>query len=294
MYHTPVLLQQSVDGLNIKPEGTYVDATYGGGGHSRAILKLLEDGRLYGFDQDLDAGQNSIEDPRFTFINQNFRYLKNFLKFEEVMAVDGILADLGISSHQINEGHRGFSTRLTGPLDMRMNANQPLSAREVVNNYEEEQLLQIFRDYGEIRNASCVVRAIEQHRPLETTEQLTEAVIRCAPPNKQHKFLAMVFQAIRIEVNEELQALREFLEQSRELLKPGGRLVVISYHSLEDRLVKYFIRTGNFEGKTVKDFYGRPIVTFRAITRKPVVPGEDEIASNSRARSAKLRIAEKL
>ncbi len=294
MYHIPVLLQQSVDGLNIKPEGTYVDATFGGGGHSRAILKLLENGRLYGFDQDKDALQNSIEDPRFTFIGQNFRYLKNFLKLEQVMAVDGILADLGVSSHQIDDGERGFSTRLTGPLDMRMNANQPLSAREVVNNYDEEDLLRIFRDYGEIRNASCVVRAILQHRPIETTEQLTEAVIRCAAPNKQHKFLAMVFQAIRIEVNEELNALREFLEQSRDLLKPGGRMAIISYHSLEDRLVKYFIRTGNFEGKTVKDFYGRPIVTFRPITKRPIVPGEDEISSNSRARSAKLRIAEKL
>ena len=294
MYHIPVLLHQSVDGLAIKPWGTYVDATFGGGGHAREILDRLDEGRLFGFDQDSDAAENIIDDERFVFINQNFRYLKNFLRMYQVTAVDGILADLGISSHQIDVGSRGFSTRIDGPLDMRMSKTQTLSAREVVNDYDEESLFRIFREYGEIRHPGCIVRAILANRPIETTEDLSDLLKHCFPANRQHKMLAMVFQALRIEVNEELSALREFLQQAHDLLLPGGRLAVISYHSLEDRLVKHFIRSGNFEGKQEKDFYGKPITPFMPVTRKPVTPSEEEIKVNSRSRSAKLRIGEKV
>lgn len=294
MYHIPVLLQQSVDGLEIKPYGTYVDVTFGGGGHSKAILQKLSNGRLIGFDQDNDAANNVIDDERFTFINQNFRFMKNFLKLQGISEVDGILADLGVSSHQFDEGGRGFSTRIDGPLDMRMNPNQPVSAQTIVNTYDENELYRIIREYGEIKNTNCVVHTIMNNRPFQTTEQLCKVVSGCFPSAKLNKFLAMVFQAIRIEVNEELDILKDFLTQTSGLLKSGGRLVVISYHSLEDRLVKHFIKTGNFEGKLEKDFYGKPIVDFKAISSRPIVPDENEIETNSRARSAKLRIAEKL
>ncbi len=294
MYHIPVLLQQSVDGLEIKPYGTYVDVTFGGGGHSKAILQKLGNGRLIGFDQDHDAANNVIDDERFTFINQNFRFMKNFLKLQGISEVDGILADLGVSSHQFDEGVRGFSTRTEGPLDMRMNPNQSVSAQTIVNTYDENQLYRLMREYGEIKNTNCVVHAIINNRPFQTTEQLSKVVSGCFPSAKLNKFLAMVFQAIRIEVNEELDILKDFLTQTSGLLKSGGRLVVISYHSLEDRLVKHFIKTGNFEGKLEKDFYGKPIVEFKAISSRPIVPDEKEIETNSRARSAKLRIAEKL
>ena len=294
MYHIPVLLQQSVDGLEIKPDGTYVDVTFGGGGHSKAILQKLGNGRLIGFDQDHDAANNVIDDERFTFINQNFRFMKNFLKLQGITEVDGILADLGVSSHQFDEGDRGFSTRIDGPLDMRMNPNQSVSAQTIVNTYDENKLYRVIREYGEIKNTNCVVHAIINNRPFQTTEQLSKVVSGCFPSAKLNKFLAMVFQAIRIEVNEELDILKDFLNQTSGLLKSGGRLVVISYHSLEDRLVKYFIKTGNFEGKLEKDFYGKPIVDFKAINSRPIVPDEREIETNSRARSAKLRIAEKL
>ncbi len=294
MYHIPVLLQQSVDGLEIKPDGTYVDVTFGGGGHSKAILQKLGNGRLIGFDQDHEAANNVIDDERFTFINQNFRFMKNFLKLQGISEVDGILADLGVSSHQFDEGGRGFSTRFDGPLDMRMNPNQSVSAQTIVNTYDENKLYQLIREYGEIKNTNCVVHAIINNRPFQTTEQLSKVVSGCFPSTKLNKFLAMVFQAIRIEVNEELDVLKDFLNQTSGLLKPGGRLVVISYHSLEDRLVKHFIKTGNFEGKLEKDFYGKPIVDFKAISSRPIVPDEREIETNSRARSAKLRIAEKL
>jgi 16S rRNA (cytosine1402-N4)-methyltransferase len=294
MYHIPVLLQQSVDGLKIKPDGIYVDVTFGGGGHSKAILQKLGNGRLIGFDQDHDAVNNVIDDERFTFINQNFRFLKNFLKLQGISEVDGILADLGVSSHQFDEGDRGFSTRIDGPLDMRMNPNQLVSAQTIVNTYDENKLYQLIREYGEIKNTNCVVHAIINNRPFQTTEQLSKVVSNCFPSAKLNKFLAMVFQAIRIEVNEELDVLKDFLNQTSGLLKSGGRLVVISYHSLEDRLVKHFIKTGNFDGKLEKDFYGKPMVDFKTISNRPIVPDEREIETNSRARSAKLRIAEKL
>ena len=294
MYHTPVLLQQAVDGLRIRPGGVYVDATFGGGGHARAILDRMAEGKLYGFDQDKDASDNVIDDERFVFINQNFRYLKNFLKLYKVSAVDGILADLGVSSHQFDEGNRGFSTRYDGPLDMRMDPRQPVTAATVVNTYEEAQLLQVFREYGELSNARQVMRAVISGRPFETTGQLKDALNGCFPPAQENKFLARVFQAIRIEVNEELAALREFLLQALEMLARGGRLVVISYHSLEDRLVKNFIKAGNFEGNIEKDFYGKPQVPFSPVNRKPLIPDAGEISVNNRARSAKLKIAEKL
>lgn len=297
MYHIPVMLQQTVDGLNIKPEGIYVDATFGGGGHAREILKRLDTGHLYGFDQDNDAKANVPDDDRFTLIDQNFRFLKNFLKLHQVSEVDGILADLGVSSHQFDEGERGFSTRFDGPLDMRMTRHQTKSATEVVNEYEESELQAIFREYGEIKNSRCVAKLIKEERQLKkitTTAQLAEIVEKCFPKTKRNKFLAMVFQALRIEVNDELSALKELLEHSKTLLKSGGRLVVISYHSLEDRPVKNVIKSGNLEGILEKDFYGNTIAPFKAITSRPIVSSEEEIEMNSRARSAKLRIAEKL
>lgn len=297
MYHIPVLLDQSVDGLNIKPEGTYVDATFGGGGHSQAILNNLSSGRLLAFDQDQDALANEIADERFTFINQNFTYLKNFLRLHSAIPVDGLLADLGVSSHQFDTADRGFSTRFEGSLDMRMNKDQALTASDIVNTYREEDLRLLFRDYGEIKNSRCVAQAIlaaRESQAIETTTQLSEIVKGCFPNTKQNKFLALVFQALRIVVNDELAALKSLLKQSVEVLDKGGRLVVISYHSLEDRLVKNFIRTGNFEGNLQKDFYGNPITELKSIYTKPLMPDVEEINRNSRARSAKLRIAEKI
>jgi 16S rRNA (cytosine1402-N4)-methyltransferase len=297
MYHDPVLLQKSVEGLNIRQGGSYVDVTFGGGGHSRLILEMLDEGKLFAFDQDTDALTNKIEDARFNLINQNFKYLKNFLLLNQVTEVDGILADLGVSSHQFDMPERGFSTRFSAPLDMRMNKNQPFTAAILVNTYSEEKLNNVLRFYGELKNSFQLTKAIISKRetaPINTTGELIEAVEKCFPPHKQNKFLAMLFQALRIEVNDELGALKEMLTQSLEMLKIGGRLVVISYHSLEDRLVKNYIKTGNFEGILEKDFYGNPLVPFKAINTKPIIPEKEEIERNGRARSAKLRIAEKI
>lgn len=297
MYHNPVLLQKSVEGMNIRQGGTYVDVTFGGGGHSRLMLEMLGEGKLFAFDQDSDALANKIEDTRFNLINQNFKYLKSFLFLNQIQKVDGILADLGVSSHQFDMPERGFSTRFSAPLDMRMNKNQPFTAASLVNNYSEEKLNNVLKFYGELKNSFQITKAIINKRetaPITTTGELVDAVEKCFPPHKQNKFLAMVFQALRIEVNDELGALKEMLTQSLEMLKVGGRLVVISYHSLEDRLVKNFIKTGNFEGILEKDFYGNPLVSFKAMNTKPIIPDEKEIERNSRARSAKLRIAEKI
>jgi len=298
MYHNPVLLQKSIDGLDIRPGGTYVDATFGGGGHARAILSRLNaEGHLVAFDQDLEAETNKPEDKRLIFVNQNFRYLKNFLRLYDRLPVDGILADLGVSSHQFDKAERGFSTRFDGPLDMRMGNRQTLTAADVVNTYSEEELNRIFRLYGEIKNSRCMAKLIcaqRKEKLFETTFALEKAVEKCIPPTRKNKMLAMLFQAVRIEVNQELEVLKSFLEQTVDVLKPGGRLVVISYHSLEDRLVKNFIKTGNFEGKIQKDFFGNNLVDFKPVINKAIVPDEEEIAQNSRARSARLRIAEKI
>jgi len=298
MYHNPVLLHKSVGGLNIRPNGVYVDATFGGGGHARAILKQLgAEGRLVAFDQDVEAEANKPDDERVIFVNQNFRYLKNFLRLYGILQVDGILADLGVSSHQFDKAERGFSTRFDGPLDMRMGKHQTLTAAEIVNTYSENELNGIFRLYGEIKNSRCMAKLIcaqRKEKAFETTFELEAAVEKCIPPTRKNKMLAMLFQAIRIEVNQELEVLKAFLEQSVDVLKPGGRLVVISYHSLEDRLVKNFIKTGNFEGKIKKDFFGNDLIDIKPVVNKAIAPDEEEIAQNSRARSAKLRIAEKM
>ncbi len=294
-YHRPVLLQSCIEGLNIKAGGTYVDVTFGGGGHSALILENLTDGKLIAFDQDPDAANNLPDDDRLLFINQNFRYMKNFLKLQGAIPVDGIMADLGISSWQIDQPERGFSTRFHGPLDMRMDKQSVLSAREVLNEYEKNELVRVFRLYGELRNAHKIAEEIAFHRKtesLETTEQLKQILQKLAPRGKENKFFAQVFQALRIEVNNELDVLKEFLKQSVEVLKPGGRLVVISYHSLEDRLVKNFIKAGNFEGEQEKDFFGNVLAPLKA-KGKLIVPGEKEQNENPRSRSAKLRIAEK-
>lgn len=298
MYHNPVLLHQSVEGLNISPGGVYVDATFGGGGHSRLILQQLSsDGNLVAFDQDTDAASNLPDDQRLQFVNQNFRYLRNFLTLYGKMPVDGILADLGVSSYQFDEPERGFSTRYDGPLDMRMMKNQGKSAADIVNTYSEDELNQIFRQYGEIKNSRCMAKMILEQRKvkkIETTQELVKTVEKCISVTQKNKLLAMLFQAIRIEVNEELEVLKIFLKQAVEVLKPGGRLVVISYHSLEDRLVKNFMKTGNFDGELKKDFYGNNLVSLKPVISKAIMPDEEEINQNSRARSARLRIAEKL
>ncbi len=294
-YHRPVLLQSCIEGLNIKAGGTYVDVTFGGGGHSALILEKLKDGRLVAFDQDPDAANNLPDDNRLLFINQNFRYMKNFLKMHGAMPVDGILADLGISSWQIDQAERGFSTRFHGPLDMRMDKESVLSAKEVLNEYEKNELVKVFRLFGELKNAHKIAEEITFHRKaesLETTEQLKQVLQKLAPRGKENKFFAQVFQALRIEVNAELDVLKEFLKQSIEVLKPGGRLVIISYHSLEDRLVKNFIKAGNFEGQQEKDFFGNVLAPLKAVG-KLIVPDEKEQIENPRSRSAKLRIAEK-
>ncbi len=297
-YHNPVLLKESIDGLNIKNDEICVDVTFGGGGHSKEILKRLgAGGKLFGFDQDKDAEANSLKDERFELVKQNFRYLKNYLKFYQVAQVDSILADLGVSSHQFNEGERGFSIRFEGPLDMRMNQSGELTAEKIVNEYEEEDLIRIFKEYGEVNNAKKLVFEIINKREegrISRTQELIEIIENCVPRKLRNKYLAQVFQALRIEVNDELGALKGMLEQSYEVLKQGGRLSVITYHSLEDRLVKNFFKMGKFEGELEKDFYGNPQLKFKQINRKPILPSEEEIKNNNRARSAKLRIAEKL
>jgi len=295
-YHNPVLLKESVDGLDIKPDGIYVDVTFGGGGHSREILsRLSSNGRLYAFDQDEDALANSIDDERFVLINENFRFIKRFLRFHNVKSVDGILGDLGVSSHQFDVAERGFSTRFEGELDMRMSQKQDLNAYKVVNEYDESNLRRVFLDYGELKNAPVIARVIIEARelePIKNTEQLKVVLGRFLQAHKSHKILAQMYQAIRIEVNQEMEVLKEFLEQSLEILKPGGRLSVISYHSLEDRLVKRIMKNGMFEGEPERDFFGNFSVPFKTIG-KLIVPDFQEIKSNNRARSAKLRIAEK-
>lgn len=296
-YHNPVLLKETVDGLNIKEDGVYVDVTFGGGGHSKEILKRLgEKGRLFAFDQDLDALENTIDDSRFQLINENFRYIKRFLRFYGVKEVDGILADFGVSSHQFDVPGRGFSTRFEADLDMRMNQKNQLSAFHVINEYDEEQLKNVFFQYGELRAAAAMAKVIIEHRKdavIKTSEQLKKVLNKFLPPRHENKVLAQIYQAIRIEVNQEIEALKEFLEQTPELLKRGGRLSVISYHSLEDRLVKRFIRNGLFEGEPERDMYGNFTVPLKKINGL-IVPSKEEIKTNSRARSAKLRIAEKL
>jgi 16S rRNA (cytosine1402-N4)-methyltransferase len=297
-YHDPVLLKESIEGLNIKPDGIYVDVTFGGGGHSREILKHLgEKGKLFAFDRDADAAGNIIADPRFTLIRQNFRYLKNFLKMYNAIPVDGILADLGVSSHQFDVAERGFSIRFDAKLDMRMDMSSGKSAMDIVNEYEESELKRILKEYGEVNNAGRLARLIVDARAekkIETVDELKAAIKPQTPKHKENTFLAQVFQAIRIEVNGEMDDLKELLMQSNEILKPGGRLAIISYHSLEDRPVKNFMRSGKFEGEVEKDFYGNPIAPLKAIQSKPIVASAAELKVNSRARSAKLRIAEKL
>jgi 16S rRNA (cytosine1402-N4)-methyltransferase len=296
-YHKPALLEESLGGLSIRDDGRYVDVTFGGGGHAREILQRLSNhGKLFAFDQDPDAEKNAFEDDRFTFIAQNFSFLKNFLKMYGAIPVDGILADLGVSFHQFDIPERGFSFRFSGPLDMRMDQKRELTAAKVVNEYHEDKLQQLFKNYGELRNARKVVAKILEQRAgqqIDTVESLKGLLSGMVPEKVEHKFLAQVFQALRIEVNDELKVIERLLEQSLEVLAVGGRIAVITYHSLEDRIVKNFFRTGNFEGKVEKDFYGNLIRPFEPINRKPIVPSESEIKENNRARSAKLRIAQK-
>jgi 16S rRNA (cytosine1402-N4)-methyltransferase len=296
-YHRPVMLNECLEGLDIKPEGVYVDVTFGGGGHSKEIIKKLdESGVLVAFDQDEDAKRNVIDDERFVFVDQNFRYLKNNLRMHDLIPVDGILADLGVSSHQFDVSERGFSIRFDGELDMRMDQSSDLTARQVVNTYSEEELHKIFGIYGEIQNAKTLAKVIVTARlnaEIVTVADLKNAIVKLVPRGKENKYLAQVFQALRIEVNQEMEALKEFLEQTVEVLKPGGRLVVMSYHSLEDRLVKNFMAKGKFSGMVEKDFFGNEIKPFTVLTKKSVTATEDEIQINNRARSARLRIAVK-
>ena len=298
VYHIPALLPQCLEALDLKPDGIYVDATFGGGGHSRAIVERLGgDGHLYSFDQDEDAVRRAFSDDRFTMVYGNFRYLTNFLRYYGVDHVDGILADLGVSFHHFDDGERGFSFRSEGPLDMRMNRRAALTAAEIVNNYDEKRLADIFYLYGELKQSRRIASAIVAARtkaPVNTIEHLLETVRRLVTPKQEKNELARLFQALRIEVNGELDALRRFLTSALTVLRPGGRLAVITYHSLEDRLVKNFMRTGNFEGDVDKDFFGRVATPWRLVTAKPVVPDEDEIERNPRSRSAKLRVAEKI
>lgn len=296
-YHNPVLLHETVDGLNIKPDGIYVDVTFGGGGHSKEILRRLgPDGKLFGFDQDEDAWNNALSDERFTLVQENFRYIKRFLRFHGVKSVDGILADLGVSSHQFDVPERGFSTRFDADLDMRMSKRNELDAYKVINEYDESNLKRVFLDYGELKVAPALARTIVEAREkkdIKTTEELKTVLAKYLPEKVKNKVLAQIYQAIRIEVNQEMEVLKEFLEQSLEILKPGGRLSVISYHSLEDRLVKRFMKNGLFEGEPERDFFGNFSVPFKLVG-KLIVPTEAEIKINNRARSAKLRIAEKI
>jgi len=295
-YHNPVLLKETVDGLNIKPDGVYVDVTFGGGGHSREIMSRLgPNGKLFGFDQDEDALANVIDDERFVLIPENFRFIKRYLRFHGVKEVDGILADLGVSSHQFDVAERGFSTRFNSGLDMRMSKKTDLNAYKVVNEYDEAELKRVLFDYGELKNAGAMAHVLVTARvegAIKDSEQLKEVLARFLPGHKSNKILAQIYQAIRIEVNQEIDVLREFLVQTLEILKPGGRLSVIAYHSLEDRLVKRYMRNGMFEGEPERDFFGNFEVPFKII-EKLIVPSEEEIKINNRARSAKLRVAEK-
>jgi 16S rRNA (cytosine1402-N4)-methyltransferase len=297
-YHVPVLRDACIEGLNISPQGTYIDVTFGGGGHSRAMFEQLNsEGKLIAFDQDPDAQNNLWEAENFIFVPANFQFMANHLRAMGIKQVDGILADLGVSSHQFDSAERGFSLRFDGELDMRMNQSGALTAKHIINHYAEDDLYRVLRSYGEIDGLKKVVDAIlraRQSEEIASTAQLTQLLTPLAPRKKEHKFLAQVFQALRIEVNDEMKVLTDFLEQAAKVLRPGGRLVVISYHSLEDRLVKNFLKRGSFDGKIEKDFFGNVLKPFEEINRKPIAPSEEEIEINSRARSAKLRIAEKL
>ena len=296
-YHVPVLLHESIEGLDIKPNGIYVDLTFGGGGHSTEILKHLNKGKLYAFDQDEEALANAIDDKRFTLIRSNFRFFRNFLRYHGIKEVDGILADLGVSSHHFDSPERGFSFRFEGPLDMRMNQKQRLSAKTVVNTYSAEDITSVLTQYGEIQGARRFANAIcksREERSIETVEQLAELLKPMFPSMQQNKMLAQVFQAIRIEVNQEMEVLKQMLTNATKALKKDGRLVVIAYHSLEDRLVKNYFRSGNFEGDVDKDFYGNVSSIYEQVNRKVIVPSDEENKINSRARSAKLRIGRKL
>lgn len=291
------MLTEAIEGLNIRPGGVYADLTFGGGGHTAAMLECVGDGFVIAFDQDDDALRNRIDDKRLILIHSNFRFMRNFLKFYKAFPLDGILADLGISSYQIDESSRGFSTRFDAPLDLRMNRGSELTASHILNNYPEQEIRNIIKEYGELANAHQLAEAICRNRdqqPIETTGQLMEIVKSVSPANRENKIGAQLFQALRIEVNDELGALKDMLSQSTEAIKPGGRLVVIAYHSLEDRLVKNLFKAGNIDGKLEKDFYGNPKLVFRQINRKPITSSESEIAVNKRARSAKLRIGERL
>jgi 16S rRNA (cytosine1402-N4)-methyltransferase len=297
MFHRPVLLNECIEGLSVKPDGIYVDATFGGGGHARAIMEKLSTGRLIAFDQDEEAGVNALHDDRFCLVNSNFRYMIHFLRYLGSLPVDGILADLGVSSHQIDTPARGFSTRFDGPLDLRMNTSLKTTAADILNTYDEDQLYSIFKHYGELNNARKAASLIINRRKtalISTTIDLKAALSPIIPRGKENQFLAQVFQSLRIEVNAELESLQEFLEQSLLALKPGGRMAVISYHSLEDRIVKGFIRSGNLDGTIIKDFYGNITSALKPVNRKVIIPGDEEIRENPRSRSAKLRIAEKV
>jgi 16S rRNA (cytosine1402-N4)-methyltransferase len=297
VYHIPALLEQSIDGLDIKPDGIYVDVTFGGGGHSMEILKRLKTGKLIAFDQDEDARMNLPEDPRILFLRQNFRFLKNNLLFNNIEAIDGLIADLGVSFHQFDEAGRGFTFRSDAPLDMRMNKDGEMTAALLLNSSDEATLADIFYNYGEFTNSRRIAKEVVAARavkPFATVNDIIDAIGRLAPFRQEHKFYARIFQSLRIAVNHEIDYLKEMLEQSLSMLKSGGRLVVITYHSLEDRVVKNFMKTGNFQGEENKDFYGNIETPFRLITRKGITPGEEEISKNNRSRSARLRIAEKI
>ena len=296
LYHNPVMLRESVSALAVKPNGIYVDATLGGGGHSRAILEQLRDGRLYAFDCDNDASENVPHNSRFVFVHNNFKYLQHCLRYLGCTSVDGILADLGVSSHQFDTGERGFSFRFDAPLDMRMNREAPLTAAHLLNHYSEEELARIFRQYGEMaqgRRAATLIVSARSQKPMGTTGDLASALAPIVPYKYPHKFWATLYQSLRIEVNKEMEALEALLEQSLRLLKSGGRLAIITYHSLEDRMVKNFMRSGNIEGTVSKDFYGNSESSFIPVTRKAITPTAEEIEQNNRARSAKLRAVEK-
>ena len=298
VYHIPALLEECLEGLNISPNGTYVDVTFGGGGHSRGIIENLgEEGRLFSFDQDSDAEKNIIDDKRFTFVKSNFRFLKNFMQYHNIDEVDGIIADLGVSFHHFDEADRGFSFRFDGKLDMRMNRRGGKSASEIINRYPEDKIADILYYYGEMRNARRIASAIvkrRENKSIETTSDFLSVIKDLVNPKQEKKELAQIFQALRIEVNDEMASLKTMLMQSAKILKPGGRMVVLTYHSLEDRIVKDFFKFGNFEGKAEKDFFGRVIAPLKQVNNKVIIPSEEEIERNPRSRSAKLRIAEKL